>query len=91
MDIETRTQEIRESQAHLPAHQRQTEWKIKADLQCGEEGHPNFVDGRCVRCRTYEPEYFVATGTTEAPQAEPKRPAGCDGSCGYDMSGICAC
>ena len=30
-------------------------WYTMAKALCAEEGHPHYVDGRCVRCRAYDP------------------------------------
>lgn len=47
---------IIEAQADKPAHQQLVRWAVEADVACAHEGHPRYVDGRCVRCRGYEPE-----------------------------------
>ena len=34
-------------------------WYVEAKTLCAQEGHPHYVDGRCVRCRAYDPEELI--------------------------------
>lgn len=66
---------IQSAEASKPAHHRRARWAIEADVACAHEGHPQFFDARCVRCRTYEPAPIattveVITATTEAAPCE---------------------
>ena len=44
------------AQRDRPVYERLQRWAIEADVECSVEGHPAYIDGRCVRCRAYEPQ-----------------------------------
>ena len=39
----------------LPHYAGYAQWALEATAECRLTGHPKYIDGRCVRCRTYEP------------------------------------
>ena len=39
----------------LPHYAGYAQWALEATAECAIEGHTRYVDGRCVRCRAYEP------------------------------------
>ncbi len=50
------------------------QWAIKAEAACASEGHPDYVDGRCIRCRSYQPE---SADILESVEAEAKAQVQC--------------